>query len=104
LTAVNYRETCKVRLKQEVISKLGIVEEVTEEVSFWIEIIIELDLVKKELVSELYKEANEILVIIIASKISARKNLKSAIENFFFLDIFIGSVSIIWHMSTFFFL
>ncbi|MCG2695703.1 four helix bundle protein [Candidatus Parcubacteria bacterium] len=73
-TAANYRAVCRSRSKADFISKLCIVEEESDESAFWMEIIIESGMMKKELVEPLLKEANEIVAIIVASKKSARKN------------------------------
>jgi four helix bundle protein len=75
--AANYRAVCRARSRADFIAKLGIVEEEADESIFWIELATESNLIKKELISSLLKEANEILAIIISSKISARKNLKN---------------------------
>ena len=80
--ASNYRAACRARSRAEFIAKLGIVEEEADESVFWIEIIIESELMKKELVELLLKEANEITAMIVSSKKSARKNKnKSTIDN-----------------------
>ena len=70
----NYRAACRARSKKEFISKLGIVEEETDESAFWLELIIEGNILKKSLVESLLNEANEILAIIISSKITASGN------------------------------
>ena len=78
----NYRATCRARSKKDFISKLGIVEEETDESAFWLELIIEGKILKKSLVESLLKEANEILAIIISSRITASgNNSKSKIKN-----------------------
>ena len=80
--ASNYRAACRARSRAEFIAKLGIVEEEADESVFWIEIIIVSEFMKKELVELLLKEANEITVMIVSSKKSARKNKnKSTIDN-----------------------
>ena len=43
---------------------------------FWIEIITESGIINKNLIAPLYNETNELLAIIIKSKITARKNKK----------------------------
>ncbi len=50
---------------------------------FWMELIIESNLIKKDLVTDLMQEGKEITAIMASSKISARKNAnrKSQIEN-----------------------
>jgi four helix bundle protein len=72
--AANYRAVCRARSRAEFISKLGIVIEEGDESCFWLELIIEIPLLKKELVIELLTEANEILSIMVASRNSAIKN------------------------------
>ena len=72
--AANYRAACCARSCAEFISKLGIVEEEADETLFWLEMIIEGEMMKKEKLQSLFQEAREILAIIIASKKSARKN------------------------------
>jgi len=72
--AANYRAACRARSKQEFIAKLGIVEEEADETMFWLELIIDLGIIKKELLNDIYNEANEILSIVISSKKTARNN------------------------------
>ena len=73
--AANYRAACRARSRAEFISKLGIVIEEADESGFWIELIIDLELLKKEQIKDLLQEANEVLAIMIVSSNSARKNL-----------------------------
>jgi four helix bundle protein len=80
----NYRAACRGRSRAEFIAKLGLVEEEADESAFWLEIIIEGNLLKKHQAESLLKEANELVAIIAASRKSAKGlslNLKSAIEN-----------------------
>ena len=72
--ASNYRAACRSKSKLEFISKLGQVEEETDESAFWLEIIIESNLMKRELVENLLHEAYEILAIIVSSKLTAQRN------------------------------
>ena len=69
----NYRSACKGRSKKEFIAKLGIVEEEADESAYWMELIIEGDLLKRELVQPLLDEANEIAAIMAASRMTASK-------------------------------
>ncbi len=71
----NYRAACRGKSKADFIAKLGIVEEEADEALYWIELIIELDNSFKEKAAPLYKEMNEILSIIVASKKTARERL-----------------------------
>ncbi len=80
----NYRSACRGRSRAEFIAKLGIVEEEADESAFWIELIIENELSKHELVEPLLKEANELVAIMVSSRKSAREttnNRKSQIKN-----------------------
>ncbi|MCH7686708.1 MAG: four helix bundle protein [Planctomycetes bacterium] len=69
----NYRAACRGRSKAEFAAKLGIVEEEADECCFWMELIIESELLKKELVEPLLAEANELVAIITASRITLAK-------------------------------
>jgi four helix bundle protein len=63
----NYRSACRGRSKAEFISKLGIALEEADESAYWLELIIEGKLLKKELVEPLLNEANELTAIFSAS-------------------------------------
>jgi four helix bundle protein len=71
----NYRAACRGRSKAEFAAKLGIVEEESDESAFWLEIIIHAGLLKKHLVQPLLDEADELVAIMVASRISTKKNL-----------------------------
>ncbi len=73
-TGANYRAACRGRSKAEFISKLGNVVEEADESCFWLELIIEGELLNVKLVEPLLQEANEILAIMIASRKSAQDN------------------------------
>ena len=72
--AANYRAACRGKSKADFIAKLGIVEEEADETLFWLELIVELDKSYRETIVPLYKEMNEIVAIVVASKKTARKN------------------------------
>jgi four helix bundle protein len=67
----NYRAACRGRSKAEFISKLGTVEEEADESAFWLELIIEGDMMNQKRVDPLLKEANELVAIMAASRKSA---------------------------------
>jgi four helix bundle protein len=69
----NYRAVCRSRSKAEFISKLGTVIEEADESAFWLEIIIDSKLMKKELIEPLLAETNEIVAIMSSSRITASK-------------------------------
>lgn len=74
--AANYRVACRAKSPKDFVSKMCIVEEECDETIFWLEIIEELNLFnEEEALSELKKEANEILSITVASIKTVRKNL-----------------------------
>ncbi len=63
----NYRAACRARSTSEFIAKLGIVIEEADETVFWLEIIIESGLMKRELVDLLLSEANELTAIFVSA-------------------------------------
>lgn len=74
--AANYRAVCRARSKADFISKLGVVIEEADETAFWLEIIIESKLLKKELVDALLQEANEIIAIMVSSRMTSMRMVK----------------------------
>ena len=70
--AANYRAACRGRSKAEFIAKLGTVEEEADESAFWLELIIDTELMKENLVVDLLREAGELTAIMASSKITAR--------------------------------
>jgi len=72
--ASNYRASCRARSKSDFIAKLGIVEEEADETGFWLEVIIERNHLKKELVQALLNETYELLAITVSSIKTAKKN------------------------------
>jgi four helix bundle protein len=80
----NYRSACRGRSKAEFIAKLGIVVEEADESAYWLELIIEGELLAANLVEPLLQEANELTAIMVASRKSAQttiENQKSKIKN-----------------------
>ena len=63
----NYRSACRARSTAEFIAKMGIVEEEADESLFWMELLVENNLMKKEKLESLMKEADEIVSIIVSS-------------------------------------
>src|SRR2546421_11792710 len=61
--AANYRAACRARSKPEFVAKLGIVEEEADETAFWLELIIETELLSAAKVTPLLTEAGEIVRI-----------------------------------------
>jgi four helix bundle protein len=71
--AANYRAACRARSRADFISKMGIVEEEADETQFWIELLIESGLVRKDKLGSLIKESNELIAITVSSIRTARK-------------------------------
>ena len=71
--ASNYRASCLAQSKASFISKLSIVLEESDESYFWLEFIIDENLLKRELVESLLKEAEELTAIFASSRKTARK-------------------------------
>ena len=67
----NYRATCRSRSKAEFVARIGVVEEEADESAFWMELIIEDELLKPQQVEPLLSEANELAKIMASSRISA---------------------------------
>jgi len=68
----NYHSACKARTHAEFISKIGIVAEEADETVFWLELLVEAELVTPQQMQSLLKEANELVAIFVASQITAR--------------------------------
>ena len=68
----NYRAVCRARSRAELFSKLSITVEETDEVLYWLEILIESELVNPSNVSSFTKEAKEILAILATARKNAR--------------------------------
>src|SRR5262245_4366241 len=80
--ASNYRAACRARSRAEFIAKIGVVEEEADESAFWLELVIEHNLMLEAMVRPLLKEADELTAIMAASRISASRNSKqSALAN-----------------------
>jgi four helix bundle protein len=68
----NYRAGCRAKSKSDFINKLRIVEEECDESLFWMELLVDNNLVKSSRLGNLMKEADEILAIIVSSAKTAR--------------------------------
>jgi four helix bundle protein len=70
----NYRASCRAKSPADFIAKMGIVEEEADETIYWIEMLIESGLVKKERVAGLLDEASQIVAIVVSSIRTARSH------------------------------
>jgi four helix bundle protein len=67
----NYRATCRSRSRAEFVARIGVVEEEADESAYWLELIIEGELLKAQQVAPLLNEVNELAKIMASSRISA---------------------------------
>jgi len=73
--AANYRAVCRARSDAEFFSKLSIVVEEADEVVFWLELLIESEIITGSEIKKHLKEANEILAIVAKSRKTMRDRL-----------------------------
>jgi four helix bundle protein len=78
--AANYRAACLAQSKASFISKISIVLEETDESYFWLEFIIDEDLLKRKLIDSLLKEAEELTAIFISSRKTAKAKKTNNVE------------------------
>jgi four helix bundle protein len=71
--AANYRAACRARSNAEYYSKISIVIEESDETMFWLELLWETNIVKHELLQNLYQENEEILKIMVVSRKNSEK-------------------------------
>jgi four helix bundle protein len=68
----NYRAVCRAKSNSDFVNKLRIVEEECDESLFWMELLVDNNLVKAARLRNLMKEADELLAIIVSSAKTAR--------------------------------
>lgn len=68
----NYRAACRARSPAEFIAKMGIVEEEADETLYWMELLVQGEMVEANRSRDLMQEANELLAITVASIRTAR--------------------------------
>ena len=72
--AANYRAACLAQSKAGFVSKISIVIEEADESYFWLEFIVDENIIKKDLVDPLLEEAYELAAIFISSRKTARND------------------------------
>jgi four helix bundle protein len=73
----NYRAVCRAKSNLDFINKLRIVEEECDESLFWMELLVDNNLVKAARLQSLMKEADEILAIVVSSAKTARTSSRA---------------------------
>jgi four helix bundle protein len=69
----NYRAACRARSPADMIAKLKIVEEEADETLYWLELLVEADVVPSARLEPLMAETEEILAMTVASIKTLRK-------------------------------
>jgi four helix bundle protein len=82
----NYRSTCRAKSTADMLHKLAIVEEEADETMYWLELLVEVELVKEARLKSLMNEVGEIIAMVVASLKTIRNrdknsNPPSKIEN-----------------------
>lgn len=72
----NYRAACRSKSTPDMINKMKIVEEESDETEYWLELLVEAGLVPQDQIAGVYKETDEILAMTVAS-IKTLRNRKS---------------------------
>src|SRR5262249_3188012 len=70
----NYRAVCRARSTAEFIAKIGIVVEEADETVYWLELLVEAEIVSERKMNSLMEEANQLLAIFAASQRTAKSN------------------------------
>jgi four helix bundle protein len=71
--AANYRACCRARSRVEFLSKLAIVIEEADESAFWLELLIDAGFVPQPKLKDLTSEANQLVAIFNASRVTMKK-------------------------------
>jgi four helix bundle protein len=72
----HYRAACRARSDAEFISKLGTAIEETDETAFWLEVLVEAEVVRGNVTKQLYCEADELTRIFVASRETTRRRME----------------------------
>jgi four helix bundle protein len=75
--AANYRAACRARSKADFANKMGIIEEEADETLFWLEMLVECEKAKNDDVKSMMDEAEQLLRIFAASRMTAKANAAS---------------------------
>jgi len=78
----NYRAACRAKSGRDFLNKLKIVEEECDECMFFLELISMLNPDQRESITPIWREANEILSIIVSSIGTTRKSLNTKSKKF----------------------
>jgi four helix bundle protein len=74
----NYRAACRAKSTADILHKLAIVEEEADETLYWLEMLVEAELVPESKLNKLMAETNEIISMIVASIKTIRTQNKNS--------------------------
>lgn len=74
----NYRAACRARSMADFVSKLGIVEEEADESAFWMELIMEEEMLPAGKVRALWEEADALTAIMVSSRKTVGSRLRKS--------------------------
>ncbi len=70
----NYRAACRAKSTADIINKLKIVEEEADETLYWLELLVEANLMPQTKLANLMDETNQIIAMTVASIKTLRRN------------------------------
>ena len=77
----NYRAACRARSKADFVSKLAIVLEEADETLFWLELLVQANIMPEEKLKLLIQEANELVSIFVTSLRTAKNHAPAATQS-----------------------
>jgi four helix bundle protein len=72
----NYRAACRAQSRPVFLSKLAIVIEECDETQYWLELLLQLGLIRESEFRKIHAEANELTAIFVSSRKTAQANNK----------------------------
>jgi len=71
--AANYRASCRARSRAEFAARIGVVTEEADESGFWLEMLVDAEIVRAALLNDILQESRELTAIFTATLRSVRK-------------------------------
>jgi four helix bundle protein len=71
--AANYRASCRARSRAEFAARIGVVTEEADESGFWLEMLVDAEIVRAALLNDILQESRELTAIFTATLQSVRK-------------------------------